>query len=132
MEENKRPVSVGSTPEWNPQNNKSDNGNKGLKVTVIVLAVVAVVLAAVFAYVWIDRQKMINDLTVDKQNLTNELIELQGEYAQLSSNNDSLNVQLDASVRRSASCSTASRRPMPPTAARSVSTRRSSEPSALS
>ena len=95
MEENKRPVSVGSTPEWNPQNNKSDNGNKGLKVTVIVLAVVAVVLAAVFAYVWIDRQKMINDLTVDKQNLTNELIELQGEYAQLSSNNDSLNVQLD-------------------------------------
>ena len=95
MEENKRPVSVGSTPEWNPQNNKSDNGNKGLKVTVIVLAVVAVVLAAVFTYVWIDRQKMINDLTVDKQNLTNELIELQGEYAQLSSNNDSLNVQLD-------------------------------------
>ena len=95
MEENKRPANGGSVPEWTPQNNKSDNPNKGLKVTVIVLAAVAVVLAGVFAYVWIDRQKMIDDLTIDKQNLTNELIELQGEYAQLSSNNDSLNVQLD-------------------------------------
>ena len=95
MEENKRPANGGSAPEWSPQNNKSDNPNKGLKVTVIVLAAVAVVLAGVFAYVWIDRQKMIDDLTIDKQNLTNELIELQGEYAQLSSNNDSLNVQLD-------------------------------------
>ena len=85
----------GTTPEWTPQSSKSDNGNKGLKVTVIVLAAVAVVLAGVFAYVWIDRQKMIDDLTIDKQNLTNELVELQGEYAQLSSNNDSLNVQLD-------------------------------------
>ena len=95
MEENKRPVGSGTTPEWTPQSSKPDNGNKGLKVTVIVLAAVAVVLAGVFAYVWIDRQKMIDDLTIDKQNLTNELIELQGEYAQLSSNNDSLNVQLD-------------------------------------
>lgn len=95
MEENKKPMGGSSTPEWTPQNSKSDNGSKGLKLTVIILAVVAVVLAAVFAYVWIDRQKMINDLTVDKQNLTNELVELQGEYAQLSSNNDSLNVQLD-------------------------------------
>ncbi len=95
MEENKRPVGSGTTPEWTPQSSKSDNGNKGLKVTVIVLAAVAVVLAGVFAYVWIDRQKMIDDLTIDKQNLTNELVELQGEYAQLSSNNDSLNVQLD-------------------------------------
>ena len=95
MEENKKPMGGSSTPEWTPQNSKSDNGSKRLKLTVIILAVVAVVLAAVFAYVWIDRQKMINDLTVDKQNLTNELVELQGEYAQLSSNNDSLNVQLD-------------------------------------
>ena len=94
MEENKKPMGGSSTTEWTPQNSKSDNGSKGLKLTVIILAVVAVVLAAVFAYVWIDRQKMINDLTVDKQNLTNELVELQGEYAQLSSNNDSLNVQL--------------------------------------
>ena len=60
-----------------------------------MLAVIAAVLALVFAYVWYDRQQMINDLTVDKENLTNELIELQGEYSQLSTDNDSLNVQLD-------------------------------------
>ena len=75
--------------------NNNDNGNRKLKITVIVLAVIAVVLALVFAYVWYDRQQMINDLTIDKENLTNELIELQGEYSQLSTDNDSLNVQLD-------------------------------------
>lgn len=72
-----------------------EDTSKKLKVTVIVLAVVAGLLAVVFAYVWIDRQSMINDLTVDKENLTNELVSLQGEYAILSSDNDSLNVQLD-------------------------------------
>ena len=76
------------------RSNNVDN-NRKLKVTVIVLAVIAAVLALVFAYVWYDRQQMINDLTVDKENLTNELIELQGEYSQLSTDNDSLNVQLD-------------------------------------
>ncbi len=98
MEENNR--TTGGNPAPVPGQNyggdKPDNiNNKALKITVIVLAVAAVVLAGVFAYVWIDRQKMIDDLTVDKQNLTNELVELQGEYSQLSSDNDSLNVQLD-------------------------------------
>lgn len=98
MEENNR--TTGGSPAPVPGKNYGvgtpDNGNnKTLKITVIVLAVIAVVLAGVFAYVWIDRQKMIDDLTVDKQNLTNELVELQGEYSQLSSDNDSLNVQLD-------------------------------------
>ena len=95
MEENNKSVNGTPVPEWSPRDNRTGNSNKGLKVTVIILSVVAVVLAGVFAYVWVDRQKMIDDLTIDKQNLTNELIELQGEYAQLSSNNDSLNVQLD-------------------------------------
>lgn len=95
MEENNKSVNGTPVPEWSPRDNRTSNSNKGLKVTVIILSVVAVVLAGVFAYVWVDRQKMIDDLTIDKQNLTNELIELQGEYSQLSSDNDSLNVQLD-------------------------------------
>lgn len=95
MEENNKSVNGTPVPEWSPRDNRTGNSNKGLKVTVIILSVVAVVLAGVFAYVWVDRQKMIDDLTIDKQNLTNELIELQGEYSQLSSDNDSLNVQLD-------------------------------------
>lgn len=95
MEENNKSVNGTPVPEWSPRDNRTGNSNKGLKVTVIILSVVAVALAGVFAYVWVDRQKMIDDLTIDKQNLTNELIELQGEYSQLSSDNDSLNVQLD-------------------------------------
>ncbi len=69
--------------------------NRKLKITVIVLAVFAAILALVFAYVWYDRQSMINDLSVDKENLTQELISLQGEYSLLSSSNDSLNSQLE-------------------------------------
>ena len=98
MEENNRTLSgsPASAPGRSNGNNNQNNGsNKTLKITTIVLAAVAVVLAGVFVYVWIDRQKMINDLTVDKENLTNQLIELQGEYSLLSSDNDSLNVQLD-------------------------------------
>lgn len=72
-----------------------EDKNKKLKISVIVLAVIAGMLAIVFAYVLHDRQSMIDDLQIDKENLTTELVELQGEYAELSSNNDSLNVQLD-------------------------------------
>lgn len=95
MEETNKPVVGGTASGWNPQNNDQYDKNKILKITTIVLAAVAVVLAAVFVYVWIDRQKMIDDLTIDKENLTSQLIELQGEYSLLSSDNDSLNVQLD-------------------------------------
>ena len=95
MEETNKPVVGGTASGWNPQNNDQNDKNKILKITTIVLAAVAVVLAAVFVYVWIDRQKMIDDLTIDKENLTSQLIELQGEYSLLSSDNDSLNVQLD-------------------------------------
>ena len=99
MEDNIRPAGgapgPGNETPANRQDSNRHDSNKVLKITTVVLAVVAVVLSGVFAYVWVDRQKMIDDLTVDKQNLTNELIELQGEYSQLSSDNDSLNVQLD-------------------------------------
>lgn len=65
------------------------------KVAVIVLAVVALVLVGVLAYIWVDRKSLIDDLTVEKNNLTEQLVELQNDYSVLSSNNDSLNVQMD-------------------------------------
>ncbi len=65
------------------------------KITVIVLSVVAVILAGVLAYIWIDRQSLIDDLTVEKNQLTEQMVSLQNDYSTLSSNNDSLNVQLD-------------------------------------
>jgi myosin heavy subunit len=67
---------------------------KKLKNLVIALAVIAVLLAAFLAYIWIDRNKMVDDLTVEKDQLTEQTVQLKNEYASLSSNNDSLNTQL--------------------------------------
>ncbi len=67
---------------------------KKLKTIVIVLAAVAVVLAGVLGWLWIERTGVIDDLTVEKDKLTNEMVQLQSDYDGLSSNNDSLNVQL--------------------------------------
>lgn len=68
---------------------------KKLKAIIAGLASIAVILAIVFFFVWRDRQAMIEDLTIDKEALTEELVSLQGEYSVLSSDNDSLNLQLD-------------------------------------
>ena len=67
---------------------------KRLKTVVIVLAAVAVVLVGVLTWLWIDRSGVIDNLTIEKDNLTTEMIQLQSDYDGLSSNNDSLNVQL--------------------------------------
>ena len=71
------------------------NDIKKLKAIIAALASLAAILAIVFFFVWRDRQSMIEDLTLDKEELTQELVSLQGEYSVLSSDNDSLNVQLD-------------------------------------
>ena len=71
------------------------NDIKKLKAINAALASLAAILAIVFFFVWRDRQSMIEDLTLDKEELTQELVSLQGEYSVLSSDNDSLNVQLD-------------------------------------
>ena len=60
---------------------------KRLKTIVIVLAAIAVVLVGVLAWMWSERTGVIDDLT-------SEMIQLQSDYEGLSSNNDSLNVQL--------------------------------------
>ena len=65
-----------------------------LKNIVIALSVVAVILLGVLVYVWIDRNSLIDDLTIEKDQLTEQLGELQMDYQNLSSNNDSLNVEL--------------------------------------
>lgn len=67
---------------------------KKLKNLVIALTVIAVLLAAFLAYIWIDRNKMVGDLTIEKDQLTVQTEQLKEEYATLTTNNDSLNVQL--------------------------------------
>ena len=67
-----------------------------LKKIMYALIVVAVVLAGVLAYVWIERNGLVKDLKIEKDQLTAEMIKLQNDYANLTSDYDTLNVQLDA------------------------------------
>ena len=73
---------------------------RSLKIVTICLAVVALILVGVLAWIWWDRGKMINDLQVEKEDLTEQLHELRFDYGALSSNNDSLNIQLDRERER--------------------------------
>ena len=64
------------------------------KKIIIALAAVAVVLLGVLIYVFVDRNSIINDLTIEKEDLTAQMVELQNDYANLSTANDTLNAEL--------------------------------------
>ena len=68
--------------------------DKKFKIIIGVLSAAVAVLAIVLIYEWIDRNSYINELTIDKENLTAEMLQLQEEYAQLSSTNDTLNNEI--------------------------------------
>jgi len=67
---------------------------KRLKTIVMILAAVAVVLAGILAWIWFDRQGVIGDLNVEKEQLTEQMIQLKSDYDGLSSDNDTLNAHL--------------------------------------
>lgn len=67
---------------------------KNFKILIGSLAGVVVLLAGILIYVWVDRNSLINDLTVDKETLTAEMLQLQQDYSALSSTNDTLNNEL--------------------------------------
>lgn len=70
---------------------KSNSGNGGaLRTVVIILSVVAAVLLAVLAYVWIKDSRLVRELNIDKEKLTQELVSLQNDYETLSTENTSL------------------------------------------
>ena len=59
------------------------------------MAVVAVILAAILAWIWVEKNGMVKDLTVEKDQLTSQMIQLRDDYGILTTNNDSLNAELD-------------------------------------
>ncbi|MFA7252217.1 MAG: hypothetical protein WC056_08725, partial [Bacteroidales bacterium] len=67
---------------------------KNLKTIIIVLASVAALLVGALIWVWIDRSGMIKDLNLEKEELTQQTIQLRSEYDALSSTNDTLNLRL--------------------------------------
>lgn len=68
-----------------------------LKKVMYALIVVAVLLAGALAYVWWDKTSLVNELNVEKEELTSQMISLQNDYASLSSDYDTINSQLDSS-----------------------------------
>lgn len=79
-----------------PETNSGTHGGN-LKNIMYILIAVAVVLAAALAYIWFERTSLVNDLKVEKEDLTAQMIALQNDYATLSSDYDSINSQLDSS-----------------------------------
>ena len=80
---------------YGERDGQSAAGN--MKIVVIVLSVVAVLLGGVLAYIWWQKSSLVNDLNLEKEELTAQMIALQNDYANLSSDYDSINSQLDSS-----------------------------------
>lgn len=70
---------------------------KSLKKAVYALIAVAVALAGVLAYIWFQKTSLVNDLNVEKEELTQQMVALQADYEALSSDYDTINAQLDSS-----------------------------------
>ncbi|MDR2584955.1 MAG: hypothetical protein LBC84_01850 [Prevotellaceae bacterium] len=66
-----------------------------LRVMTLILAVVAVALIGVLAWVWVDRYKMIESLQTDKDDLTVQLQDLRLDYGNIHTQNDTLSLQLE-------------------------------------
>ena len=71
--------------------------NGGLKTVMYALAAVAVLLAAALAYVWFQKSSLVKDLNLEKQDLTEQIVALQADYDNLSSDYEAINSQLDSS-----------------------------------
>ena len=70
---------------------------KKYKVIIGILAAVAAILLGVLIYVLVQKNTMkqdISGLTIDKTTLTQQMTQLQSDYANLSSTNDTINTQL--------------------------------------
>ncbi len=67
------------------------------KTVMIVMIAVAVLLAAALAYVLMQKNSLVSELQTDKEALTEQIVALQADYENLSSDYDSINLQLDSS-----------------------------------
>ena len=68
-----------------------------LKTVMYVMIAIAVILAGALAYTLISKGRLVNDLQEEKADLTEQIIALQTDYENLSSDYDMINAQLDSS-----------------------------------
>ena len=76
---------------------EAERKNKGPKVVMYALIAVAVLLAAALAYIWMQKNSLVNELKLEKDDLTEQIVALQQDYESLSSEYESINTQLDSS-----------------------------------
>ncbi len=77
--------------------NAMERREEGMKKVMYALIAVAVVLAGVLAYIWYQKSSLVKELTIEKEELTEQMVALQNDYATLSSDYDDINLQLDSS-----------------------------------
>ena len=76
---------------------EQEKKNESLKKVMWILVAVAVLLAAGLAYIWFSKSSLVKDLNAEKDDLTQQMIALRGDYDSLSSDYASINSQLDSS-----------------------------------
>lgn len=89
----KRPENSQRVSPDSPQFKTSGSG----RGTIIVLTIIAVVLAGILAWVALSNHRLVQDLEGEKADLTEQIIALQADYDSLSSDYESINLQLDSS-----------------------------------
>ncbi len=70
---------------------------KGPRTIMTVLAIVAGVLALVLAYLLYQRNTLVKELEVEKADLAQQMVQLQSDFSNLSSDYEMINHQLDTS-----------------------------------
>lgn len=70
---------------------------KGSLALLIILAVVAVALAGILVYVLNTKNQLVEQLNVEKEELTHQIVVLQTDFQDLSSDYETINAQLDSS-----------------------------------
>lgn len=68
-----------------------------MKKIMYALIVAVIALGGVLAYIWYQKSSLVKDLTLEKDELTAQMIALQEDYEALSSEYDDINLQLDSS-----------------------------------
>ena len=73
------------------------NRNTGLKTATIVLAAAAALLAGALGYITTQKNGLVRELEAEKADLTEQMVALQNDFANLSSDYETINSQLDTS-----------------------------------
>ena len=76
---------------------EQERKNESLRKLMYGLIAAAVLLLGALVYIWSSKSALVKELNVEKEELTEQMIALKGDYDSLSSDYESINSQLDSS-----------------------------------